>query len=471
MAYTINKSDGTVLTTIIDGTVDTTTDLSLIGKKYSGYGEAQNENFVKLLENFSNTTANAPSNPLTGQLFFDSSLGQVQVYNGSVFKAIASSIVSTSAPASGVQGDTWYDSANDQLKVYSGSAWLLVGPTASSTTGGISDSITDSTGVSRPVVRLKANNETVGIVSNVGFTPATAITGFASITAGVTLSTNITGIKLTGTATDSDALGGVAAANFLRSDTADTMSGTLTISADTSLTLGADGDVTMSQDGATFTIRNATQDGDLKLNVNDGGVNTAALTCTGSDGSVTIANNLTVSGNHTVSGTFTASSGTATVNNLTVNGNLQVDGTTTTVNTSTVQVEDNILTLNSGVSGAPSSNSGIEVERGTGTNVTFLWDETADKWTIGTETLVAGTVEGDLTGDVTGNITGNVTGNVTATTVSVATINSDDSTQVTVEDGLTVTGTVIMMANLPTSDPGNAGQLYNDSGTVKVSTG
>ena len=53
MAYTINKSDGTVLTTIIDGTVDTTTDLSLIGKKYSGYGEAQNENFVKLLENFS----------------------------------------------------------------------------------------------------------------------------------------------------------------------------------------------------------------------------------------------------------------------------------------------------------------------------------------------------------------------------------------------------------------------------------
>ena len=361
MAYTINKSDGTVLTTIIDGTVDATTDLSLIGKKYSGYGEAQNENFVKLLENFSNTTANAPTNPVKGQLFFDTTLGQVQVYNGSVFKAIASSIISTSAPASGVKGDVWYDSANNQLKVYSGTEWLLVGPTASSTTGGVSDTITDSTGTSRPVIKMKANNETVAIISNVEFTPATAISGFASIVPGVNLSTAITSIKFTGTATDSDSLGGTAAANYLRSDTSDTFAGTLTVNADTSLVLGADGDVTMSQDGATFTIRNATQDGDLKLNVNDGGVNTAAITCTGSDGSVTIANNLTVSGNTTVSGTFTASSGTATVNNLTVNGNLQVDGTTTTVNTSTVTVEDNILTLNSGVSGAPSTNSGIEV--------------------------------------------------------------------------------------------------------------
>ena len=57
MAFTINKTDGTVLTTIADGTVDSTTSLSLIGKNYAGYGEILNENQVKLLENFANTTA------------------------------------------------------------------------------------------------------------------------------------------------------------------------------------------------------------------------------------------------------------------------------------------------------------------------------------------------------------------------------------------------------------------------------
>ena len=60
MAYTINKTDGTVLVQLEDGVLDTTTNLDLIGKSYSGYGEVQNENFVKLLENFANTTTNAP---------------------------------------------------------------------------------------------------------------------------------------------------------------------------------------------------------------------------------------------------------------------------------------------------------------------------------------------------------------------------------------------------------------------------
>ena len=67
MAYTINKTDGTILSTVSDGTVDTTTDLVLIGKNYSGYGEFQNENYVKLLENFASTTA--PGSPIAGQVY------------------------------------------------------------------------------------------------------------------------------------------------------------------------------------------------------------------------------------------------------------------------------------------------------------------------------------------------------------------------------------------------------------------
>ena len=53
----------------------------------------------------------------------------------------------------------------------------------------------------------------------------------------------------------------------------------------------------------------------------------------------------------------------------------------------------------------------------------------------------------------------------------VNTIKSDDSAQVTVEDGLTVNGAVVMLSSLPTSNPNNAGQLWNDSGTLKISQG
>ena len=69
MAYTVNKTSGAVLTTISDGTIDTTTDLTLIGKNYAGYGEFLNENMVKMLENFANTSA--PSSPLAGQMWWD----------------------------------------------------------------------------------------------------------------------------------------------------------------------------------------------------------------------------------------------------------------------------------------------------------------------------------------------------------------------------------------------------------------
>ena len=89
--------------------------------------------------------------------------------------------------------------------------------------------------------------------------------------------------------------------------------------------------------------------------------------------------------------------------NVVVSGNLVVQGTTTTVNSETVNIADNIIVLNSNEAGTPSQNGGITIERGTSTNKSFLWNETSDKWTLGTDTLLAGTVEADLTGDVTGN--------------------------------------------------------------------
>jgi len=88
--------------------------------------------------------------------------------------------------------------------------------------------------------------------------------------------------------------------------------------------------------------------------------------------------------------------------NTQLDGNLTVSGTTTTVNTATLDVADNQITLNSDVTGAPSENAGIVVNRGSSTDKSLLWDESTDKWTLGTETLVAGTVEANVTGNVTG---------------------------------------------------------------------
>jgi len=76
-----------------------------------------------------------------------------------------------------------------------------------------------------------------------------------------------------------------------------------------------------------------------------------------------------------------AATGTTTVNNaLTVAGDLTVSGTTTTVNTETINLADNVITLNSNEAGTPSQNAGIEVERGTSTNVALQWNETTDVW-------------------------------------------------------------------------------------------
>ena len=82
MAYQINHYSGTPLTVVLDGVIDTTLDLKLVGKNAAGYGEIQNENYVWLLENFSSTSA--PSKAIQGQIWYDSTLGvqRLKVYDG-----------------------------------------------------------------------------------------------------------------------------------------------------------------------------------------------------------------------------------------------------------------------------------------------------------------------------------------------------------------------------------------------------
>ena len=289
MAYTINKTSGTVLASVADGTINSSiADLTLIGKNYSGYGDALNENFVKLLENFSNTTA--PSSPLAGQLWWDSTNNLLKVYTGSTFKTVSSSTASASAPASGVVGDLWWDTANSQLKIYNGASWTLVGPAFSSgagQSGPVIESINDGGGTAHIIVKIMIADSIVAIVSkDTAFTPSPSIAGFTSIAPGYNLSTSVANNKINGTATDSDALGGQPATSYLRSDANDTSSGTLGILNDSGISVGIDSDLTLTVSGNDVTIKNITSDGDLILGVNDGGTPKAAVTIDGATGEV-----------------------------------------------------------------------------------------------------------------------------------------------------------------------------------------
>jgi len=115
-------------------------------------------------------------------------------------------------------------------------------------------------------------------------------------------------------------------------------------------------------------------------------------------------------------GSFTS---VTTSGDATISGNLTVSGTTTTVNTTDVTFEDNMFVLNSNTTGTPTENSGFEVERGDSLNVQFLWNETDDRWSTGSNTFHAGSIVGPLTGNVTGNLTGNMDGTVGTNTPAV----------------------------------------------------
>jgi hypothetical protein len=200
MAYTINLTDGTVFATISDGTYNQSSSVTLVGKNYAGYGEFLDENFIQMLENFSNTTA--PSAPLTGQLWWDKTNSLLKVYNGTTFKVISAATASASTPTSNVTGDLWYDTTNQQLKVYTGSSFIVVGPAYSSsqgTTGAIPETILDNTATPHYVTTLYSNSVRVAIFnSDADFTAAAPVsTLFPTVFKGVTFS-NSSGTNMAG---------------------------------------------------------------------------------------------------------------------------------------------------------------------------------------------------------------------------------------------------------------------------------
>lgn len=312
MSYIIRKTNGTTLGTILDGTIDTSkTSLTLVGRNYSNYGQYMTDNLVKLIENFALGTS--PSNPLAGQLWWDTSTSRLKVYTGTAFKVISSASAQATAPSTTVAGDLWWDTSNQQLYVYSGAnpydpaGWILVGPGYSvlnGKSGAIRETISDGTN-NRNVTSIYLDGTRTAIISNVAFTPSPAITGFGALVAGYNMNS---GYTIYGTANNASYLGNQPAANYLRSDTNDTTDGTLTISNNGGLTIGTSSNLQVTTStGGNVNIRNTKSLGDINFYANVSGTDTLAFSLDGATGtasllSASLSGNLTLGAGASVTG-------------------------------------------------------------------------------------------------------------------------------------------------------------------------
>ena len=329
MAYTITLTNGTTLTTIADGTVNSTnSDLVLVGKNYAGYGQFLNENFVHLLENFSDSTA--PTTPLAGQLWWDTA-GNLKVYTGTAFKTLSSITSSASAPTGAVTGNSWWDTVNEQFYVYNGSSFVLVGPAFSSntgTSGTIVGQIQDTDTVLHTAVNVFVASDLVAIISkdSTPYTPQTSITGFTTIKPGFNLISNVTipNVAYYGTAENASQLGSIAAANYARTDIAETFNSTVAINNNSGLTIGTSNNYTQSVSSNVVQITNNVNNANIAVRANIGGLISTAMLVVGSSGRVEFSNAIAVTGNATVSNYLLATQGENATSNVT--GAIRVTG-------------------------------------------------------------------------------------------------------------------------------------------------
>jgi hypothetical protein len=351
--------------------------------------------------------------------------------------AVIQNLPAASEPT-GEKGRLYFDSTNNILKVYNGSLWqsLATGGSAVDTivlngdvTGSavaVGSTITVSTLIAANSVALGTDttgNYVAGATASTyisitgtageGWTPVFAVDATDANTASKVVARDGSGNFSAGTITAT--LSGLAAsatiANGVKinsvalgTDTTGNYVGALTASTGVNITGGSGEGVTnvisigqpvATSDSPTFAA--LTISGDLAVNGSD-------ITTSGA-GTATIFNTnaltLNIGGAATAVGIGSASGTTTINNNLTVTGDLLVSGSITTLNTATLFVEDNIFILNSGITGAPSLDAGMEVERGTSTNVSLLWNETSDTWTVTND----GTNYGDITRKYVATIT------------------------------------------------------------------
>lgn len=300
MAYTIELTNNQILTVVEDGTIDNTTDLKLVGKNYSGYGEIQNENFVKLLENFA--SEQQPARPLPGQLWFDQDSGslKIKVYDGNannIFTPLAKMHqgelpTGTDLSAQNVRdGDLWWDDTTNQLHVYNGTEFKLVGPkvTTNRQTEVIEALVYDNqlpdpvdpgqiSNYQHLILKGIVDGKTIFVVSNDDFTldSSNTIAGFDRLKKGINLvdtqeaEGGVTSSEyiINGSVTNAEKLGGVLAEEYIQRVGAEFL-GQVDIKANDGLAIGDAGQLVLEFINGTPTIKAAVNDQRITFIVND----------------------------------------------------------------------------------------------------------------------------------------------------------------------------------------------------------
>jgi hypothetical protein len=391
MAYQINKTDGTILTTVADGQIDTlSTDLTLIGKNYSGFGESLNENLVKLLENFAATSR--PENPIRGQIWFDSSELKLKVYTGTSFAPVSSANISSTQPNTLGAGDLWFNDVDRQLYFYDGSETILLGPIYSDAQG-LSGfrvlSILDTLNQTRVITQLWTNGILIGIFSKDRFQIKQAIEGYGEAGKFVIPGFNkgnyelrivntTTGeletfpIKFDVTVTNSEQLGTAPATTYLRRDTANSVSGQFRVEVDAGILIGSGNQIELSVNSSSGDgyFYNTASNKSLYLSVRKDTDQEIAVQLEPVNRKISFYQGFSTS-EVLVGG------------DLTVTGNLVIEGTTTTVNTATLTVEDKNIQLASQTGVTPTdenaSGGGIILEGAT--KHVLLWSQNSESAT------------------------------------------------------------------------------------------
>lgn len=447
MSYTIPFSDTAAHPTPItveDQTLNTSdTSLTFVGKNYPGYSQSIGKNFLHLMENFA--SAAQPSNPVQGQLWYDTGTSytpvrpQLKVYDGTKWTEAGNVKKGTVQPVAenSVVGDLWVDLANQQLYLFTGSIWVLVGPQFSE--GALSGLKTETvidrdTNTPKIILVFYAAGTPVAIISKDAFTPKVSILGFDTIRQGINLSgldfdldgamlNKFWGISekanslIVGTTT-------VPAANFLRSDSVSTTNYTLNIrngggivvgeSLQSSLSISPSGSALLNHKtpGSSTIIRTTTGAG-VSKDVLTVGTGTSSL-----DPSV-IQGRLGINKNPTVE--------------LDINGSVLSSGYIRTTNaTASTSVTTGALIVagGAGVAGAlnvggNSSITGHLTVGGTSAGVAInpRANENHDIGTSGTR--FRNVYAKDFIGQTfTGSFVGGLTGNVTGTASSLASSNN-----------------------------------------------
>jgi hypothetical protein len=287
MSYDIFKTDGNKLTTLSDGNVDTVkTDLTLVGKNYSGFGQYINENFVKLLENFA-TSGAQPTNPLEGQLWYDKSQGRLKVYTINGWKGANGTLVEASEPKLRSTGDIWINSSEKRMYFYVGNDKYPASKiwNDSQYKSGLDVvSTVDTNGNSVDVLELWISDTMLGIFSpkafKVGLDTAgnSNIPGYTTISAGFTTNPSLlndpnlnfifdTIVRTAKKLLSLDGITSYTADDFLKrsSTQGDQTLGKITIKNDNGLTVGNNQYANFKIDGVDLRIENVAPDGNIYL--------------------------------------------------------------------------------------------------------------------------------------------------------------------------------------------------------------